>query len=180
MIERNMITEEDIFNYVIYPDSLSDEKRNYINQHLENFKQEIDYYNIFKIRLSPPDLEYLAGALEFKITKSIKVYRLTPNILPQIRKDDFLRLSAASVSLKKKTDSISFTDQEQSFLIRVISTGEQTKLYLFANEDNQKDYIYNVTLYPTNTFFKIVNPEEPVTIPGTIDIQSISVERVGK
>jgi hypothetical protein len=153
------ILEEDIYRFVFLPESLSKDKFDYLTNNRERFKDEIALCLEMKNTSNTEDVISLTETVLQKIDlQSIILY-------PQISKpheENGVKLAAASVLKEKKSNSLSFTDSESKFLVRIVKTELQTLLYLFSEDKSKKDF--KLTFYPSETNYNITDISKPIEI----------------
>jgi hypothetical protein len=176
MNNKIVIDESDIFNFVLFPSSLSREKKEFIEGNLERFRHEIDFYKGFSKPLDDSNLVDLKDRIEKLESGQIKTYVLIPTWNPIQSQDNTLRLAAASATLDKKIDSVSFADEGSNYLIRVIKTTESTLLYLFQNVPSKKSFF--IKLFPSETAYLIKDVSKPIEILDETEITKITVEEL--
>ncbi len=162
------ISEQDIFNFVLYPDQLSIEKKEYLNSHIDEFKEQINFCTSFK--------QYTMQSESRKTTQKhdVTLVELLPikTIIPV--NNNFLTLAAASAELSKKIETKTFMDANSQFLVRLVCTEDEKKLYVFSKEKCLEDA--KLTLFPSEKSYKINPVEASIVIDKTEEIEKISIE----
>lgn len=158
MLNKLEITEKDIFDYVLYQNLLSAEKKAFIDENRDKFAEAIDFCS------------------EFAKDKHAKLYVLFPiNVEPkQNDNDKVLTLAASSTELWKKVESKTFVDEKSEYLVRFVSSDIENTLYFFAKRKNFKKA--KLTVFPSQKSYLIDAPESSIKIEGTSEIEKISVE----
>jgi hypothetical protein len=164
------ISEQDIFNFVFYPDQLSIEKKEYLNRHIDEFKEQID----FCMALKQTTVQYAKGKEtskhDFTIVELMPIQPITPN------NNNYLTLAAASAELSKKIETKTFMDANSRFLVRLVCTENEKKLYVFSKEKCLEDI--KITLFPSEKCYKINPVESSIVIDKTEEIEKISIENI--
>lgn len=169
------ITEEDIYQFVNYTQTLSAEKKDYIESHPAEFEQQIEFYRGIQKPLTENEMADL-------IEKSFRIlpdegfaYRLTPTFIENKHKDQTVRLAAASLTLKKNPVSVSFADKECKYLIRIINDENKTLIYVFPNNDKTSKIKYELTLFPSGEKHIIADISMPYKLEPGMEINMIDL-----
>ena len=133
------ITERDIFFYHRYPDQLTQEKKEYIEKHLGDFKVEFDFLE--------------ASGLKASKTNNIRLYR---KVKAQDFHDKKLRLAAANNIEQTKDETETFIDKEEMYIAKILSFGSYKLIYIFDKTGQTIDNI-KIRLLPEN-FEHFINP----------------------
>lgn len=172
-----MINEQELFEYVFSPHSLSAAKIREIEQG-ESMKEAIEFYKELNRNIS----EKVDESVKIKLAKKINAYTL-PKIytlyLNHPKKENKLRnsniLAADSIEDELKVSAKTFTDKENNYLIRTVSTGNVTKIYIFSfTQLIVKDFY--IVLEPSKEKYHIVDNSQPFVIEKLIDAESITIE----
>ena len=170
------IKEEDIFKYVLFPDTISPDKKELIHSNENLFSEQIDFCKAFLgISTSKIDNELSKNAVD-RILNKIKVIELLPVKAKSLLKESSPLLAAASVEIaNKKSESITFTDEESKFLIRLIRNDNKNTLFFFSKKENDFRK-YKLTLLPSNESYNLSSPSEMIEIDNTQIVQKILIE----
>lgn len=166
------ITERDILKYIFSPDSLEEEKRNYLELNPNRFKNQIEYCRQLKNNSVDAELEETLGKIEKRI-RNFKLVELYPTKQFNSEGDSKLKLAANSINLRKKTYSCSFSDSTSEHLIKIVNNDAQTFLYLFSLAFTQKAII---TFYPSQNFYNVEDISKPIEILEETVIEKITIE----
>ncbi len=166
------ITEEDIFKFVFNPGKLTKDKLEYLNTNQDRFKKEIDFCKSFLTKNNTTEIDSITEQIIQKI-KSFEIVELFPQIVKPIE-DNGVKLAAASVLKEKKSNSMSLTDSESKYLVRIVKTDSQNLLYLFS-EDNTKQK-YKINLFPSEAEYQITDISHPIEIIEEKVIDRIVIE----
>jgi len=169
------ITEEDIFQFVNYTEILSIEKREFIETNYDKYKSQIDFYKSFHKPLTKTEKNELDEKVTRMLSGMNNYYKLIPTYTEDPHKENKFRLAAASLTLKKKTDSISYADSESKFLIRIIINEEKTVLHLLPNTNDYSNNHYEITLHPSENKYLITDVSVPVEINSESEIEIIDL-----
>jgi|GEM_PF-4537855 hypothetical protein len=175
-----VITEEDIFNYVLNPSTLAPEKSDYIRSRRDEFKEEINYYEAFKIIPIDYNAENIAEKVRTIAQQDTIGILLFPTWKREKNQFNGLRLAAASTTLEKKFDSFSFADKDSKFLIRITSKDEKNLLYVFPNEELTSCSKCRVKFFPSGTEYEIKDFTHPIEIEYEDKVNSISITEMEK
>lgn len=150
-----MLTEKDIFDFVFFPQNLSEEKQDRILKS-SNFDGLIDFYSNLKSEINKQISESVREKLLEKINlyKVQKFFRLKLVEEPKAKRNsEFLVLAAASASGEPKITAQSFIDEQNHLLVRVIKSKDITRIYTFSTEDKALKNIKIKTLPSGKEFF---------------------------
>jgi len=164
------ISEQDIFNFVFYPDQLSIEKKEYLNCHIDEFKEQIDFCMALKQTTVQPEKGKEISKHDFVIVELLPIKLITLN------NNNYLTLAAASAELSKKIETKTFMDSNSQFLVRIVSTEDEKKLYVFSKEKCLEDV--KITLFPSEKCYRINPVESSIVIDKTEEIEKISIENI--
>ncbi len=169
------ITEADIFSFIFYPDELESEKADYIERNKNEFKDQLENCRALK-----NDVE--SG----ETSTPEKLYSLT-NLVNKRKVIDFIRiehkketapenykLAAASPDLQNKAVTDTYINRKEKFLIKVISTQESNKIYLF-NETGSEVNNYELILSPSGKILKQETNNIPAIISPAEKIDNIKL-----
>jgi hypothetical protein len=163
------ISEQDIFNFVFYPDQLSIEKKEYLNRHIDEFKEQIDFCMILKQSDIQSDYDKEKCKYDFTIIELLPITPLNHNC-------NYLTLAAASAELSKKIETKTFMDANSQYLVRLVCTEDEKKLYIFSKEKCLVDA--KLTLFPSEKSYKINPAEASIIIDKTEEVEKISIENI--
>lgn len=164
------ISEQDIFNFAFYPDQLSIEKKEYLNRHIDEFKEQIDFCIALKQTTVQSERSKETRKHDFEVVELLPTESLTPN------NSNYLILAAASAELNKKIETKTFMDANSQFLVRLVCTENEKKLYVFSKEKCLEDV--KITLFPSEKCYKINPVESSIVIDKTEEIEKISIENI--
>ncbi|MFA5804588.1 MAG: hypothetical protein WC879_08080 [Melioribacteraceae bacterium] len=166
------IREEDIYRFVFSPETLSKDKFDYLTANRERFKVEIALCLEITNTSNTEEIRSLTEAVLQKIN-SPNVIKLLPQISKPIEENG-LKLAAASVLKEKKSNSMSFTDSESKYLVRIVKTDSQNLLYLFTEDKTKQKYI--IKLFPSEVEYQITDISQPIEIIEEKVIDGIVLE----
>lgn len=169
------ITEQDLFNYVFAPQSLSAEQIDLIEA-VSSFEEIIAFYNQLKLdSQNKPDAE-LKKKLAEKITAYflpdiIQLYQISENNLKQ----NGQRLAADSRNLDPKTITKTFVDNDNEYLIKVLTDDNITKVFVFSTQNEMiKDF--DLIIEPDNLKYHLDDNSKPLEIDKSIEIEKIEIK----
>jgi vacuolar-type H+-ATPase subunit I/STV1 len=169
------ITEQDIFNFVFYPDTLSEEKRSTIKEN-KSFSEAIEFYQNLKSEIDSK-LDY---SIKKKIAQKIPAYSLPKMIELHPLKDVDLqkkphRLAADSEKeLKPRITAKTFVDDEKDYMVKILQNGEKTKVFVFSTQDEILEN-FNIYLEPQQLEFHFKDNSEPLILQGKVEIDKIRI-----
>jgi hypothetical protein len=178
MKDKLIITEEDLFRFVLHPDKLSEEKQKYIGEHQTDFKSEIEHYKYFLEPISEIDSAELNKIIEEIFFSGSKIIGLTPTINSSKQETVVLKLAAASATLEKQVKSISFADPDSKYLVRIVVNESDSLMYIFPVEGIR--FPIKITFYPSRTEYIVHTSEEPISIFNESIIDKITIEEPSK
>lgn len=177
-----VIKEQDIFNYVFFPDSLSTEMRKTIEVD-ENLKEVVDFY----LKMRDKSKRHFPRSLKEKVASTIPAYTLNNEVhlfpLPAAvgKNQTEKRLAADSESrhLISKLMSRTFVDEDKEYMIKVINHESTTKVFVFSvKNDIVKNF--DIIIVPRNNRYHFIDNSTPLLINGEIEIESIRMEIKGE
>ncbi len=176
---KNDITEKDIFDFVFYPELLSDDKRIFLETSMD-FKEEIEFYSAIKKSLS----EELHLDIKKKIASKIKAYQVTNIIylhaveeLKKQKHSNGLVLAAAYPEDKPKVSTRTFYDDDKTYIIKVINYEKSSRIFVFSTQiELMKDFY--LIINPQNLKYHISDNTGPLELDFNIDPDSIQIEFV--
>ena len=157
------ITEQDIFNYVYYPEKLEHRVIEYIDLNKILFKEQIEFCKntlseLNKIKPESDNIITLKKLPPLKIEQKPSYY-----------------LAADSVSLEKSIKTEPFISAENNLIAKVISYNDKTKIFIL-NEKNDTIKNFKLIIKPSNLSYDINNNSEPIELPAGLEIESIDIE----
>lgn len=168
------ITEQDLFNYVFAPQSLSAEQKDIIEA-ASSFKQIIAFYNQLKLNSqNKPNAE-----LKKKLAEKIPAYSLTNFVqLHQWSEHSTIlngeRLAAESKELNPKTATKTFIDNKNEYLIKVLTDNNITKVFVFSTKNEMlKDF--DLIIEPDKLSYHLDDNSKPLEIDKSIDVEKIEI-----
>lgn len=170
-----IIDEQDLFNFVFYPDLLSENKRKKILND-ESLSDVIEFYK----QLKSNSARELSNSLKKAIAKKIPVYSfvnvitLYPLKVPQIVKKEKHRLAARSVDLAPKMTTKTFIDNEKEYMIKVMSYEKSTKIFVFSTNDEVVNN-FDITIEPQNLKYHFDDNSEPLQLDQVIEVEKIQL-----
>lgn len=164
------ITEKDIFNFIFSPGELESDKYSYIEINKNDFAEQIEYCiqlknDADKSQIEPPEKLYSLTSLvkKKKVIDFMKIEKKTN------RAAENYKLAAASPELEDKVITDTYINQKEKFLIKVVSTNESNKIYLFnetGSEVNNFQFILSpsgrILSQETNNIPAVVNPPDKI------------------
>ena len=164
MENKISITEEDLFKFVFYRNELPEEKQKYLEENEELFSAELDFVKSFFNKAEAND--------EFQLSANAII--LFPDNVTRRELLNNLRLAAASETLDKNIETISFKDSELHYTIRQVKQKNKNQLFIFPKEENQSKNII-LTLYPSNLKYHSSKSATSIELPVDASIERIAV-----
>ncbi len=170
------IKEEDIFKYVLFPDELDSKRRDFIKENEILFSEQIRFYESYL--KSKNDLDIIASAKKVisKIPALQKIIILSPVLNKNNSVNKIPTLAAATrAEVTKKSESITFTDENQKYMIRLITGNSKSILYFFPKIENEKQRI-KLTLVPSNETFHVESKALEIEINNQSVVEKVFIE----
>ena len=170
------ISEEDIFMYVLYPNKLNQDINNYIRANENLFPVQIEFFKSYITSFNSPDIEIQSRkAIEriLPLQNIIELFPLTAKIIP--RKYAVTFAAATRDEVVKQSESITYSDENSKYLMRLISNKDKCILYFFPKSDN-KDQELKITLMPSVEIHIIKNTSQQIEITQPNKIEKILIE----
>lgn len=173
--------EQDIFNYVFFPQNLSSEIKKTIEEN-KDLTELIDFYK----ELRADSLEPISKTIKKKIASVIPAYNLTDKIrlypLPAVtlKNTGGRRLAAGSESrhLISEMSSRTFVDEDKEYMIKVIIHDSTTKVFVFSVKNDVVNN-FDIIIEPAEARYHFKDNLQPLVINSGIEIDSIRLEFVG-
>jgi len=174
--KKIIIEEQDIFNYVFFPQNLSSEKQSEIELD-QNFNEAVEFYKQLKANSE----KSLSENIRKKIAEKIPAYRPLEviELFPlqehlnsnQSRKN----LAAAEKILTPKITTKTFVDNIKEYLIKVLNFSNETKIFIFSTKD---EVVRNFDIYilPQNLKYHFEDNLEPLIINALIEPEKIQLK----
>ena len=169
------ISDKELFNYIFYPDKLSEEQYLFIKTNLNEFKNEISLLELTKSAMD----ENISEDILNRIHKKIKDFEDTSFvILEKVDNktkldEELLILAADSPKEEKSTKIETYADKNSRYLVKIISSSSENKLHIF-NKDNEEIKDFQITVLPSGETFKIESSNFLLVIKPQQEISSIS------
>lgn len=170
------IKEEDIFKYVLFPDTLASDKKEIISANANLFSEQINFCKAFLgISTSSNDIDLGKNAAD-RILSKIKVIELLPVESKFISKENSPLLAAATIEFAdKKSESITYIDEESKYLIRLLNNDNKNTLFFFSKSEKEVRK-FKLTLLPSNKSYHISSPTQMIEIDYTQTVERILIE----
>lgn len=163
------ISEQDIFNYVFYPELLSPDKKEFLDLRRNDFFEQIDLCNYLKQNNIPVQ----KSASTVSKQDIIELYPVNVNAS---NNNNYFTLAAGSSELSKKIETKTFTDDHSKYLVRLVSTTDEKTLYVFTKEKIFREA--RLTLFPSHKSYKIDSDESAIKIDDFENVERISIEYI--
>ncbi len=173
--ENITIDEQDLFNYIYFPESVSDAKKEIIKSD-KSFEEILEFYIQLKTNSEnkPDDI------LKKKIANKIPAYSLA-NVIqlyalkePELQKQNGNRLAAGSTELKPKMTTKTFVDNDKEYLIKVLNYADITKVFVFSTKDEVVKN-FDIIIEPHNLKYHFEDNSQPLKIDKQIEAEKIEI-----
>ncbi len=172
-----VITEKDIFLYVLFPDELDSDKKKYIQENENLFSDRIEYFKFITEIFNDENIDTESKKAADIILARFKVVELLPVINNNLNKNNTVNLAAATNNVAEKlSESITYLDEDSKYLVKVIRNKNQNKLYFFSKNENREQKL-RITLIPSMDIFHITNYSLKIDINPQLSIQKILIEK---
>lgn len=159
---KDTITENDLFNYVFFRDSLTEEKKKAILRE-DRFKDSINFYKGMHKELG----KSISLEVRKKIARLIPSYRMTEKVdlypIAVTKTAINKKIYASDENIKQKVVSMSLTDEEKSFLARIICQENHCQLFIFSS-NNIILKNFDVTFYPQRKKYHFDDNTKPIEL----------------
>jgi len=166
------ITEEDIFNFALYPEELSPEKKEYISEKYSEYKEHIELCR--SLRNAPDNINIEELRNKILLTGNNKEIELLPINNLEYEEPKY-SLAAASPVTEKEIRAVSFSDKNSSYIVRVINSIEKSLIYVFASDGINE---MKLTLHPSQEEITVNDFSEPIERLSKEKIDRIVVSEV--
>ncbi len=172
------ISERDIFNFVFYPDLVRKEIKAFLSSIAET-SEEVKFYRDLRISLNQP----IEKNIKNKIAEIISAYKLTESItlfpmhnpLKEKKHDKFVLAAASENNTAPRMVTKTFVDDGKDYLIKVLTYGKTTKIFIFSTHDEViKDF--HIVVEPQNLRFHLDDNTEPLKIDQAIEADLVRIE----
>lgn len=169
------IDEQDLFNYVFFPESTPDEIRLVIESG-NTWIEIIEFYKNLKSNSNNSADDKLKRKIACKIPaySLLNVIQLYALKEPYIQKQNGNRLAADSKELKPKMTTKTFVDNDKEYLIKVLNYGNQTKVFVFSTKDEVVKN-FDIVIEPHNLKYHFEDNSEPLKIEKSIEAEKIEI-----
>ncbi|RJP61802.1 MAG: hypothetical protein C4539_19330 [Ignavibacteriales bacterium] len=170
---KENITEIDLFNFVFFKHLLDEEKKQIIMLE-EKFKESINFYSGMHNELSKD----LSLAARKKIASLIPSYRLTDKVelfpigFTKMATKRNTYVASADESLNPGFISMSLTDEEKSYLARIVCQHTHCQMFIFSS-NNSILRNFDVTIYPQRKKYHFEDNTKPVELNAEPDIEKL-------
>ena len=174
--KKIIIEEQDIFNYVFFPQNLNLEKRNEIESD-QTFKEAVEFYNQLKTNSEKFPREQIRKRLAekipaYRLLEVIELYPLKEQASP---KQNGSKLAAAEKILTPKITTKTFVDNEKEYLIKVLNFSNETKVFVFSTKDEVVKN-FDIHIQPQNLKYHFEDNSEPLIINDLIEPEKIQLQ----
>lgn len=158
------ITEKEIFKYVFFRDTLSNECILEIEQN-GHFESELEYYFGLKVQLE----NNISYNTKIRLAEKIPVYSLNDIIVlkplalkEEVKSISLLRYAAASKS-DKEMPVVTFANESQDYFVRVHKTDNKFRVFIFSTLQEKLENV-RLTFFPSQENITIKDIENPFQV----------------
>ncbi len=172
----NIISENDLYKFIFYPEELNPEKLNYIKNNLDLFKFELDLLSELSSNLEADIPTSISDKINAKLESQnkAKIILLEKETRNFAKESTHYVLAADSPSAILQERTQTFKDKHSSYLAKVVSGKVKDKLFVFAKDEAERSSIY-ITFYPSKNSFRIDLNELPFHFSKENSIESIEI-----
>lgn len=169
------INQRDIFLYVFDQRELEKAKIHFIKKNLDKFRNELMLLEEINNSLNNNEIK---ESILLKIMQKIKEQNTISPFIEEniIESFDFnskdKRTYSAPTLLVSKFKSEIFKDFNSNYLIKLITKGNERKIFAFTNKSNIKERV-KITLEPSGKSYELKVNEESVVITTEEEIKNI-------
>ena len=168
----NIISENTLFRYIFYPETLSEEEYLFTSKRSEKYKENLDLLRAIKSSLNNELSDTILDKIHEKISKASTKDGITLNLIEPIDDEGNCILAADSAKPEQKQNICSYIDESNYYLIKIISKDDSNKIYIFTKSE-VKDAEYSLTLIPSNQTYYVNTDDLPLLISPQQKIKSI-------
>jgi hypothetical protein len=170
------IFEKDLFNYVFFPDILSKEKYNLIENSKSKFQNELTLLSEIKENLKEKVSDDIIERIMLKLheynERRLIVLEKTNN--PHLFQSGHLVLAAESPVLEQKLRTDTYEDKNSEYLVKIITDQQQNKIFIF-NKDNSEMRNVKINIEPSGKSFILESSFKPYILTPKQEINRISI-----
>lgn len=170
------ITEQDIFRFVFYKDSLDESKKLFLAES-SLFNNAIEFYQKLKDSLTveiPDNVKKMIAEKipSYEFSNVIRLFRIDPEI--KKKKQDVLVLAAASEK-KEENRFSSFMDENKEYLVRLEESENRSRIFVFSTKSEQLKK-FTLTILPSDKKISFEDNTQPIELSEKIKIDSFQLE----
>lgn len=173
-----MITEQDVFNYIFYPNLVEEKKKILINS-----SQEYGYLLQFYRKIKTDSEKTISNEVKHNLSLRINLYKHSRFFRlkkidedpPKRRKSEYPLLAAASEEDDQSVTAKSFLDPANKYLIRVIKIKDKIKIYSFS-ADEKEIRNFKLKIFPSGKEFPMEDNSRPLELNEDIEIEEVQLE----
>ncbi len=170
-----IIYEQDLFNFIFYPENISEEKEAFIVAD-KTLIEALEFYKQLKNNANREHKDSFKRMIAKKIPAYtlFSIITLYPLKVSTIERTKEHRLAAGSIDLVPKMTTKTFVDNEKEYLIKVFSSGDSTKVFIFSTKDEVVKN-FDLIIEPNNHTFHCDDNSEPIEINQRIEAEKIQL-----
>lgn len=169
-----IISEKDLYKYVLHPDDLSIEKRNYVIDNIEQFADQIIFLEHFKNNLTKDIPAEIFNEILENIESHSKIVTIPLIKLPENKSEDseYITLAADSPNNLEEVHFSTFQSENKDFLVKMNTTSIKTNIYILGNNlSNEKNY--SLIIKPSGKKINIDINNQPLVVDPIEDTESL-------
>ncbi len=166
------ITEEDIFKYVFYLESLDAEKKSFINDNYSKYVQEIEFCREMKSEEEIELPQIIIDKLLSRICENSKIITLYPQI--EKKNEQKMFLAAASNTEEYQISSLTLIDKNSDYLIKILNYNQHSEIFVFSNDFSPINK-FNLTILPQSLKLSNEDSAKLITTEKLANIEKIEL-----
>jgi hypothetical protein len=170
------ILEKDLFDYVFFPDILSKEKYNSIEESKSKFRNELNLLWEIKENLKGKISDGIIERIMLKLNEYNKrrLIVLEKANNPHLFQSGQLVLAAESPVLEQKLRTDTYEDKNSEYMVKIITDQQQNKIFIF-NKDNSEMRNVKINIEPSGKSFILESSFKPYVLTPKQEINRISI-----
>ncbi|MFH0736656.1 MAG: hypothetical protein V1773_00905 [bacterium] len=172
-----MISESDLFKFVFHIDDLNIDKRQFIEDNFEKFSSKIEFLRRNKLFQNSPfledELDDAVGKILNKET-SPRIFYLAKKEGSITVESESLKLAANSYKLHKNNVLDTYIDSKSNYIIKIIHSEDNSKIFLFDKENNVLEN-YTIELLPAGITFTCKDNKSPLVIDKDLIVEEVKL-----
>ncbi len=168
------ISEKDLYNFVFYPGELTDEKTKFISENKDKFADELDLLYELKKHVNDEVSDSTMTRIWDKIKEAESKRKIILEKLEHKKDQKYLTLAAESEQTSAEITSESFIDPGKRFLVKLIKSDDETKIFVFDTKESETDNI-QLEIIPSGELYDIDLSNQPLVVPALSKTEKIII-----